>query len=226
MRRLFVILLVGMLGFTLTACGDKASHEAQGDELNQVVNHLQAAKTKLDASSAVNITLSAPTADISATGYGTHQPGFQGDVTSSLGTVSVIALGDKVWAKGSVLYPTWTIINPADFQLPNPASLMRPDGGLSSLLTAVTSLKTGIQSRDGHNIVTSYSGKIPGSVMQKFVPSADATAEFGAAFRLTDHDDLVSATLSGPFFKATEQVTFTMAISVCTDCSQVAAPTS
>lgn len=225
MRRILAWVTVGALAFALAACGS-TNHQP-------VAQRLKAAKDYLDASQAINISLSTTsvpngvTAVLSATGVGTHQPGFRGNikvVISGLPTnVPVVAVNGKVWAQ--VLGP-YQVIDPAQYGAPNPAALMSRTTGISSLLTSATGLDNGSQTRDGSTIVTTYHGTVAGSVVGKFIPIAKPSAPFAVTFSLTDDNHLTAASITGPFFAHAANVTYSLAMSSCADCKPVTPPAS
>lgn len=225
MRRLFAWVFAGALVLALTACGS-TNHQP-------VSERLKAAKAYLDDSQAINLTLSTTavpngvTAVLSATGYGTHQPGFKGNikvVVSGLPTdVPVVAVQGKVWAQ--ILGP-WQVIDPAQYGAPDPAALMSKTTGVSSLLTSATGLDKGSQTRNGSTLVTTYHGTVAGKVVGEFIPVANASAAFGVTFSLTEDNHLIAATITGPFFAHAANVTYSLAMSGCADCKPVTPPTS
>ena len=72
-----------------------------------------------------------------AEGVGTHAPAFDGTITVVLaGTdfeVPVVAVDGTVYAQ-IPLTPGWSDVDPAEYGAPDPATLMSPDAGFSSLL--------------------------------------------------------------------------------------------
>lgn len=225
MRRLLALFLTGALAIVLTACGS-SNHQPAAERLKD-------AKAFLDNSQAINFTLSTPsapsgaTAVLTATGYGTHQPGFQGTIKvvfSGLPTnVPVVAVDGKVWAQ--VLGP-WQVIDPAQYGAPDPAALMSKTAGISSLLTSATGLDKGTQTRQGSTIVTTFHGSVAGSVVGKFIPIANTKAAFPVTFSLSDDNHLTAATITGPFFAHAADVTYTVTMSTCAHCKPVVPPTS
>jgi lipoprotein LprG len=226
MRRLLALVFTGALAIVLTACGGSSNHQPAAERL-------KAARAFLDNSPAINFTLSTPsvpngvTAVLSATGVGTHQPGFQGTIKvvfSGLPTnVPVVAVNGKVWAQ--VLGP-WQVINPAQYGAPDPAALMSKTTGVSSLLTSATGLDNGSQTRDGSTIVTTYKGTVAGSVVGNFIPVANSRTNFSVSFSLTDDNHLTAASITGPFFAHASNVTYNVTMSACTDCKPVTPPKS
>lgn len=209
------LVVAALLALVLTACsggGDTPEGETPEDVL-------AAAKAELDETSGVEIELSTPglpsgvSGLTSATGVGTHAPAFEGDITVSMAGVNadvpVIAVGGKVYA---ILPFTrdYDEIDPSAYQAPDPAALMNTTNGLSDLLGRATGVEEGEQVRDGSAVLTSYTGTVPGSVVATIIPSAQEDAGFAAEFTIDDDGRLVEATMTGPFYPATEDVTYSV----------------
>jgi lipoprotein LprG len=180
---------------------------------------LSAAKTTLDETSGVRISLSTeklpPTVDgiLKAEGVGTHDPAFEGDLKVASGGITadvpVIAAQGKVFAK--LPFTTrYVDVDPAAYAAPDPAGLMEADGGLSSLLTAAEDVEEGKQVRSGEDVLASYSGTVPGDAVASIIPSASPDKDFEATFTVDDEDQLREAVLTGPFYPEADDVTYTI----------------
>jgi lipoprotein LprG len=180
---------------------------------------LAAAKTTLDETSGVRVSLSTeklpPTVDgiLEAEGVGTHDPAFEGDLKVASGGVTadvpVIAAQGKVFAK--LPFTTQYVeVDPAAYAAPDPAGLMEPEGGLSSLLTAAEDVEEGEQVRSGEDVLASYKGTVPGDVVASVIPSASADQAFEATFTVDGEDRLREAVLTGPFYPEADDVTYTI----------------
>ena len=105
---------------------------------------LAEAKRNLETTSGVHIALSADAPDrgqglLEADGIGTHAPAFEGTIKVAIGRLNA----DAAWSRrreglrqAARSRSKFTKIDPADYGAPDPADLIEPDGGLSSLLTA------------------------------------------------------------------------------------------
>jgi len=180
---------------------------------------LAAAKATLDETSGVRVSLSTeklpPTVDgiLQAEGVGTHDPAFEGDLKVASGGVTadvpVIAAQGKVYAK--LPFTTRFVeVDPAAYAAPDPAGLMEPEGGLSSLLTAAEDVEEGEQVRSGEDVLAGYKGTVPGDVVASVIPSASADHAFEATFTVDDEDRLREAVLTGPFYPEADDVTYTI----------------
>jgi lipoprotein LprG len=202
------------LALPLSACGADAGGEDRAPE-----EVLAAAKTALDETSGVRVGLSTeelpPGVDgiVSASGIGTHDPAFEGDLKVATGGITadvpVVAAQCKVFAK--LPFTTkYVEVDPAAYGAPDPAGLMAPEGGLSSLLTAAEEVEEGQQVRSGEDVLSSFSGTVPGDAVASVIPSASAEAEFDARFTVDAQDRLREAVLTGPFYPDADDVTYTI----------------
>ncbi len=201
-------------GLTLAGCTSDGGQEERTPE-----DVLAAAKTALDETSGVRIALATEKLPakvdgiLSATGVGTHDPAFEGDLTISTGGITadvpVVAAQGKVFAK--LPFTTEFVeVDPAAYAAPDPAALMETEGGLSSLLTSAEGIEEGEQVRSGEDVLASYSGTVPGDTVAAIIPSANADSDFDARFTVDDEDRLREAVLTGPFYPQAGDVTYTI----------------
>lgn len=199
----------------LSACSGGQAEERAPEDV------LAAAKTALDETPGVRLSLVTeklpPRVDgiLSAKGIGTHDPAFEGDLKVSTGgftaDVPVVAAQGKVFAQ--LPFTTEFVeVDPAEYAAPDPAGLMEPAGGLSSLLTAAEDVEAGEKVRSGEDVLTSYTGTVPGEVVAGIIPSASAGADFEASFTVDADDRLREAVLGGPFYPDVDAVTYTITI--------------
>jgi lipoprotein LprG len=208
------LVLGAAAALVLGGCTD--STQAGGQSPEEV---LAEAKTVLDETSGVRLRLATeklpPSVDgvLRAEGVGTHDPAFKGDLTVSIGglaaDVPVIAAQGKVMAE-LPFTTSYVEVDPAAYAAPDPAGLMDPEEGLSSLLTAAEDVEEGEQVRSGKDVLSSYSGTVPGEVVASIIPSATAGTDFDATFTVDGEDRLREAVLSGPFYPEAKSVTYTI----------------
>jgi lipoprotein LprG len=180
------------------------------------------AKNKLDATSGVHFKLDSTGVDastnalLSADGVLTHAPAFDGKIVVQLAglkpEVPVVAVDNKVYAQ-LPLTTGWQQIDPRAYGAPDPAALMSPDKGLSSMLTATTGLKKGDTVRGGvgnREVLTSYQGTLPASAAKVILPSV--TGDVDATYRLTGDHELRQAVLTGDFYGTGTDETYTVTV--------------
>jgi lipoprotein LprG len=209
-----VAALVALL-LSLTAC-------AGSDEpTTSPTDTLAAAKKNLDATPGLRIGLSTPKLPagvnglLDADGFATHAPAFKGDIKVSASgitaDVAVVAVDDVVYAK-LPFRSRFAPLDPGDYGAPDPAALLRPEGGLSSLLTAAQDVQAGEKVREGKEVLQSFSATVPGSAVAEVIPSASSSATFKATFTVDDDDRLTKAVLTGPFYPDADDVTYTITL--------------
>lgn len=203
---------------TLTACTGGEGGEGDGDPADV----LAAAKVALDETSGVHLVLAADDLpdDVSgvlkAEGDLTHAPAFKGDIVGRFSgieaTIKVIAVDGVVYAVLPFTSQYQELDNPEDYGAPDPAGLLDPASGISGWLTATTDLAKGDQTRDGQDVLTTYTGTLPGTNVVAALPTADETGTFDVSYAIDDEGRLRSATLTGPFYKGDPDVTYDLTL--------------
>lgn len=214
MRSTLALLLAATLALGGCSGDDPASEDRPPADV------LAAAKRTLDETSGVRIGLAAEqlpdglSAVVAADGIGTHPPAFDGTLTVTLNgsrfDVPVVAVDGHVYAQVP-LVPGWSDVDPGEYGAPDPAQLLSPDDGLSSLLTATEQPAAGESVRGGEGneeVLTEYTGTVPGDVVAHVIPGASGT--FDATYRITDDDLLRTAELTGVFYPDTDPMTYTI----------------
>ena len=215
-RRTAALVAALLTTVTLSACSNASSSTGADSKSPQEV--LASAKKALDATSGVDISLSTDNLPSNVTGVqkaegvGTHDPAFDGSITVVLSgqsfQVPVVSTGGKVYVQ-LPLTPGWQDIDPGDYGAPDPAQLMSPDKGFSSLLTATTGVEKGDSVRGGSNnseVLTEYTGSVPGDVVKNVIPTA--SGDFDATYTVTDSGQLREADLTGVFYKNSDPMTY------------------
>ena len=219
MRR--TLLAAATAALLLSGCsGSHDSTKKKAEETPEQV--LAAAKKTLDETSGVHFTLGSKNVDantnglLSAEGVLTHAPAFDGKIVVQLAglkpEVPVVAVDGKVYAQ-LPLTTGWQTIDPRDYGAPDPAGLMSPDSGLSSMLTATTGVKKGDTVRGGvgnKEILTSYSGTLPASSAKVILPSVKGDVD--ATYTVTADDELRQAELTGDFYGDGKNETYTVTV--------------
>lgn len=197
----------------LAGCGMTAVDPAQ---------LLRDGKQSVDGASAVHFTLTSQ----GVTGTGTLITGGQGDARrpdSFAGSLSVVAGGFPVTVNvvstGGVFYaqtplsPGYDKTDPSAYGFGDPAQLLDPNHGLSSLLTACT----GATNKDADLLngeqLDEVGCSIPGTLVAKLLTSADASQSVQATVGVdASTHQLRRVALVGPFFDKTHPSTFTVVL--------------
>lgn len=226
-RRHITAALVLTLLIALGACSQAEKERPSAQQV------LAAAKAHLDRTSGVHLVLSTEQLPkgvnglVSADGVGTHAPGFEGTLkvaTSGItADAAVISVDRAVWAK--LPFTTKFVkVDPADFGAPDPAGLMDPNTGLSSLLTAMKNPRQGDPVREGDQVLTQYTGTVPGRLVASIVPGASPHRHYDATFTIGDDDVLHEAVLRGAFYAGSGDVTYTITFDQYGLSKKIAAP--
>lgn len=211
----------------LAGCSGNAKEGAPPEDV------MAEARAQLDETSGVRISLATDELPdgvegvLDATGVGTHAPAFKGEIKVLVQgvtvTVPVVALHGKVQAK--LPFTTrYAPLDPAEYGAPDPAQLLATEGGISAWLTEATGLEQGDQTRKGEDVLTSYTGTVPGEAVTSVIPSADETADFDATFEVDDAGRLVEAVVTGPFYGSVGDVTYTVGLSDYGSDEEITAP--
>lgn len=183
---------------------------------------LRDAKHSIDSASAVHFTLTSQ----DVRGAGPLITGGEGDARrpdSFTGSLSVVAGGFtlrvNVVSTGGVFYAQTPLgsgydkTDPSTYGFGDPAQLLNPDHGLSSLLTACT----GAANRDADRLngeqLDEVGCSIPGALVAALLTSADASQPVQATIGadVTTHQ-LRRVALVGPFFDKAHVSTFTVVL--------------
>jgi lipoprotein LprG len=209
--------VAALLLVTGTACS------SGGDDSGQsAAEVLKGAKQQLDDTSGVAVSLTTKELPdgvdgvLQAVGTGTHAPAFEGDVTVLLNSLTVkvplVAVGETVWAK-LPFTTSYREIDPGDYGAPNPAVLLDPKNGISAWLVDAEKPTEGDQTRDGEQVLTTYTGSLPGDSVAAVIPSADQKSDFSATFEVDQDGRLHRAEVVGPFYAGESDVDYTIELS-------------
>lgn len=189
----------------------------EGEQDPQAV--LAEAKTAIDESPGLTVALTTEQLPdgvdgvLSATGVGTNAPAFEGDIKVLVNSITVdvpvVAVDGTVCAT-LPFTQEYVEIDPADYGAPDPADLLASSGGVSGWLAAATDVTAGDPVRDGDQVLTSYTGALPGEAVDAVIPSADESAEFAVTFDIAEDGRLASADITGPFYGPDGEVDYTL----------------
>ena len=216
MRRTPLLLLAAMAVAGLSACSSSAGSHTSASVL------LQKAKLTADSSSSVHFVLTSSNVSLNSTNI----TGGNGDMVrpSSLrGTFSVALSGFtanvKVVSVGDVFEAELPFTNhyektdPSNFGLTNPAELLDPNRGLTSLLALAQNPQAGAKVRVGGELLDTVTYTVPGNDIP-VLPDANPSkpVDLTVAINPTNYE-LRSVTLVGPLTSATSNSTFVVTLS-------------
>ncbi len=195
-----------------------------GGEPAETADQLLArAKTTLDEASSLHFVLTSEGAPTT----GTELVGGEGDVArpaSFQGTLQVLAAGSPVdlavvSVDGTVYaqlpFTTgYSVVDPAQFGLGDPGALLDPDTGISQLLGQADSAELGEERRVDGEVVREVTAELPGDLVEQVLTSEDPSQPVDARFSVaTESGELRRAELTGPFYAAGQDATFTLELS-------------
>jgi len=213
LRRLTVVTTAGLL----FACGGSSNVPS----IN-ATSLLKTAKSVIDSTPSFHFVLTS--ADVS--GSGSELTGGSGDMKrpdSMSGTLQVsiigLALNVPVVSVGgtfSVKLPTGTgfsTANPADYGFADPAQLIDPNTGLSSLLLKCQSPQVKGDDRFNGEALHEIGCALPGSAVAALLTSADPSTSVAATFGIdTGNNQLRRVELTGPFIIRSTDATYILVL--------------
>jgi LppX_LprAFG lipoprotein len=211
---LFAALLLA--GPALAGCGSSEPAESAADLLAR-------AKKNLDAASSVHFALASEGAPTTGSGV----VGGEGDIarpSSFQGTLQALVSGAtvnlKVVSVDGTFYAqlpftqSYQQVDPAQFGFGDPAGLLDPETGISQLLTEAKAAKLGAEKRVDGEVVREVTADLPGDLVQQILTSQDPSKPVPARFSIaTESGELRRAALTGPFFTAGDDATYTLDLS-------------
>jgi hypothetical protein len=201
----------------LVGCSGGGGSEESAPEL------LARAKTTLDEASSAHFVLDSEGAPDS----GTLLVGGEGDIarpSSFEGALKVRAIGSvldlQVISVDGTVYAQlpftsgFSVVEPAMFGFGDPGALLDPDSGISQLLVETDSAQLGAESRVDGEVVREVTAELPGDLVERILASQDPSQPVQARFSIaTETGELRRAELTGPFFTAGEDATYTLELS-------------
>ena len=126
--------------------------------------------------------------------------------------VPVIAVDDKVYAQLPFTGGAWDKVNPKEYGAPDPAvarrrrRLPRPARRSPSPPRRARACAA---ASDNSEILTTYSGTVPGDAMDAIIPSSSGDS-FDVEWQVNDDGELTKATMEGVFYPHTDPMTYTV----------------
>jgi hypothetical protein len=183
---------------------------------------LALAKKRLDAARTVRFDLSSEDLPktgvvlVSGGGVAKRPLAFRGRFRVATGgvavTVSVVSVDGTLYAR-LPLTDRFVATRPERLGIPDPASLLHPERGLSSFLTQATHVRSVGKSRSGREVVEELRARLPARVLGRLLHVADPSATFHARFFVDEGTgQLRRASFRGPFYDATTPTTYTVVL--------------
>ena len=214
-RRAVVPLVAAVV--VLAGCSGGGSAGTSADDL------LAKAKKTLDATDSAHFVLTSDGAPntgtllVGGTGDIERPSSFQGTLkvqtSGTTADLKVVSVGGTVYAQLPFL-PTYSVIDPAQFGFGDPGALLDPDTGISQLLAKAENAEKGDEKRVDGEVVQEVTADLPGQLVADLLTSQDPSQQVKADFLIaTDSGELRRAELTGPFFTAEDDGTYTLELS-------------
>ncbi len=231
-------LLTGLFAVSgLTACSGDDGGGGGGDDKASWSDASAEAKKLLDGTSGIEVSMSTaddPGGNFLKEATGTivaDPPAFEGKVSGSVSglpvnDVPVISVDGTLWINHALLGGWSDEYQPKELCAPDPATLLDPETGVSTVLTSSTDVEAGESERGGEDnkeIFTTYSGTASGDAIRGILPCAEGDA-FDATYRVDDKGYLRSARLTGTFFPDSDEVTYTIDVTKYDVTKDISAP--
>lgn len=217
LRRAALALLAALVALpVLVGCTGGGSSESAPDLLAK-------AKKTLDDTQSLHFVLSSSGAPSTGTvltgGYGdiARPSSFAGtlkvQVSGASVNLKVVSVNGKVYAQ-LPFASSFSLIDPKTFGFGDPGALLDPQTGISQLLTKAQNPKLGAKKRVNGEVVQEVTADLPGQLVADLLTSKDPSKPVHATFSIaTDSGQLRRAALTGPFFTADADGTYTLDLS-------------
>jgi hypothetical protein len=224
-----------LLALTVVALPVLVGCSGGGESQESAPDLLARAKTTLDEASSAHFVLDSEGAPDS----GTLLVGGEGDIarpSSFEGALKVRAIGSvldlQVISVDGTVYaqlpftPAFSVVDPAMFGFGDPGALLDPETGISQLLSEADSAELGEERRVDGEVVREVTADLPGDLVEQLLTSEDPSRPVQARFSVAvDSGELLRAGLTGPFFSAEDDATYTLELSDFGADVEITAPT-
>ena len=85
-------------------------------------------------------------------------------------------------------------------------------------------LEKGEETRSGDQILTTYTGTLPGAAVKKIIPSADAEETYETEVGIDEEGYATTVKVTGPFFTGSDDVTYDVKFSDYDEGVKITAP--
>lgn len=197
-------------------CGSSRTYETDAKAI------LREAKQTVDSTNALHFLLTSGDVHGSGTtlitggqGDAKRPDGFVGSLRVSVGglplSVNIVSIGGNFYA--SALGAAYSKTDPSKYGFADPAKLIDPSVGLTSLLTAAKSASLGDRDRLGGEELYEIDVVLPGDLVKALLTSADPSQDVkGRVAVNVDNHQVRRVELTGPFFDSHQLSTFTLVL--------------
>jgi lipoprotein LprG len=120
----------------------------------------------------------------------------------------------------------YSVVDPAQFGFGDPGELIDPETGISQLLSEAGNAELGEERRVDGEVVREVTADLPGELVEQILTSEDPSRPVQARFSIAvDSGELLRAELTGPFFTAGDDATYTLELSDFGADVEITAPT-
>ena len=121
----------------------------------------------------------------------------------------------------------YSVVDPAQFGFGDPGALIDPETGISQLLAEAENAELGEERRVEGDVVREVTADLPGELVEQILTSEDPSRSVQARFSIAvDSGELLRAELTGPFFSAEDDATYTLELSDFGADVEITAPTT
>jgi len=200
----------------LGACGSSRTYESDPRTL------LAEAKKVVDSAKAVHFTITSANVPASGTvitggqGDAKRPDGFSGSLSVVVGglplNIAILSAGGTFYVK-LPFTSTYNPTDPSKYGFADPAGLINPDHGLSTLLVSAKSAKLGDRDRISGEEVYEIEVALPGDRVKALLTSADPSQDVKGTIAIdVDNHQVRRVVLTGPFFDAHRYSTYTLVL--------------
>ncbi len=206
---------MGVLLLALTGCGSSTVN---------VQTLLQDAKHSVDAAQSVHFVVTSQNASSTNTylksgeGSARRPDGFTGSLDVQLAgsgfvvTVKIASIGGKFYVQ-QPFSTTWEVTDPTKYGFGDPAKLIDPYNGLSTLIVAAKNPTLGDRDRLNGELLEEVHCTVSGADVARLLTSADPSRDDQAVIGIdADTHELRRVVITGPFFATGKDATYTLTL--------------
>lgn len=127
-------------------------------------------------------------------------------------TVRVVSVEGQLYAR-LPMTTEFAEVEPSDLGIPDPARLLDPEQGMSTLLADAGRVRPADQIREGDEVLDEVTATVPAESVGRFLYVASPEGGIRTTFRLErDTHELRSATFTGPFYGEDDRSRYTITL--------------